>query len=253
MAPCCLKSSLVRATPCRRVGAPSRTVVVVAATPIHQELKTTICAGGLAALVAMVPAMQANAEVRLPPLDPDPQRCERGYVRRRRRRCRRTVVVAVVLTLLTLLTTSPPQTGNTIGQSNGVSGDKVLDLRFCDYTGADLSGKTLSGALLNDAILKGANLNEAVISKAFLVNTNLQNANLSNSVLDRSALDNADLRGATFVNAVITGITGFETANLEGANFEDALIGNEDAKRLCKNPSVAASDEMKMQIGCRGQ
>jgi uncharacterized protein YjbI with pentapeptide repeats len=68
-------------------------------------------------------------------------------------------------------------------------------------------------------------LTEAVISKAFLVKANLQNANLSSSVLDRSTLDGADLRGATFVNAVITGITGFETANLEGADFTDALIG----------------------------
>mmetsp|Transcript_14202 Transcript_14202/g.40527 ORF Transcript_14202/g.40527 Transcript_14202/m.40527 type:complete len:232 (-) Transcript_14202:1293-1988(-) len=208
----------------QRVNDARRCMAVRAfATGFDHKVQGAFCAGGLALLVAMTPAMGARAEVRLPPLDNDPQRCERGY------------------------------TGNTIGQSNGVSGDKVLDLRFCDFTGADLSGKTLSGALLNDAILKGANLTEAVISKAFLVKANLQNANLSSSVLDRSTLDGADLRGATFVNAVITGITGFETANLEGADFTDALIGNEDAKRLCKNPTVANSEEMKEQIGCRGK
>jgi uncharacterized protein YjbI with pentapeptide repeats len=35
-----------------------------------------------------------------------------------------------------------------------------------------------------------------------------------------------------FTNAVITG-TFFDGANLDGAMFEDALIGGEDVKRLC--------------------
>ena len=35
-----------------------------------------------------------------------------------------------------------------------------------------------------------------------------------------------------FINAVITGAF-FDGANLEGATFEDALIGGEDVKRLC--------------------
>lgn len=61
--------------------------------------------------------------------------------------------------------------------------------------------------------------------------------------------DKANLTGVQFVNAVITGAT-FEGADLSGANFEDALIGFEDAKRLCKNPTV--NEEMRQQIGCRG-
>jgi len=39
------------------------------------------------------------------------------------------------------------------------------------------------------------------------------------------------LTNVKFVNAVITGST-FKGANLSGSVFEDALIGNEDAKRL---------------------
>ncbi len=34
------------------------------------------------------------------------------------------------------------------------------------------------------------------------------------------------------VHAVITGTT-FDETNLDGASFEDALIGNEDVKRMC--------------------
>lgn len=36
-------------------------------------------------------------------------------------------------------------------------------------------------------------------------------------------------------------------------NVSFVILGYEDAKRLCKNPAVAASDELKGQIGCRGQ
>lgn len=171
-----------------------------------------------AALLAASP-LPSSAEIRLPPLDTDPNRCERAYV------------------------------GNTIGQANAVS-DKVLDLRFCDFKGKDLSGKTLSGGLLADADLTGANLSEVVMSKAYAVGANFTNANLTNAVVDRVAFDKANLSGVKFINTVITGAT-FQGANLENATFEDALIGNEDAKRLCNNPTLKG--ESRAQVGCRGK
>lgn len=77
---------------------------------------------------------------RLPPLSTDPDRCERAFV------------------------------GNTIGQANGVY-DKVIDLRFCDYTNdkSNLKGKTLSAALMSDAKFDGADMTEVVMSKAYAV------------------------------------------------------------------------------------
>ena len=75
--------------------------------------------------------------MRLPPIDQDPERCERAYV------------------------------GNTIGQANAVS-DRVLDLRKCTFDGTDLSTKHLSGGLLVDASFKGTNMTEVVMSKAYV-------------------------------------------------------------------------------------
>jgi|TARA_B110000977_G_scaffold170406_1_gene221086 uncharacterized protein YjbI with pentapeptide repeats len=75
--------------------------------------------------------------MRLPPIDQDPERCERAYV------------------------------GNTIGQANAVS-DRVLDLRKCTFDGTDLSTKNLSGGLLVDASFKGTNMTEVVMSKAYV-------------------------------------------------------------------------------------
>lgn len=54
---------------------------------------------------------------------------------------------------------------------------------------------------------------------------------MTNAVLDRVSFDGANLSNVKFVNAVITGST-FKGADLSGSVFEDALIGNEDAKRL---------------------
>ncbi|KAI8104797.1 hypothetical protein M9434_003349 [Picochlorum sp. BPE23] len=194
--------------------------VAVQATQSRSE--AGILLGGLAAsllLMGSPMSLHAESNTRLPPLDTDPNRCERATV------------------------------GNTIGQANAVS-DKILDLRFCDFTNKDLSTKTLSGALLADAILKGANLQEAVMSKAYAVGANFAGADMTNAVVDRVVFDKADLSNVKFVNAVITGAT-FDGANLDGADFEDALIGSEDAKRLCSNPTITA--ESKDQIGCRGK
>lgn len=57
-------------------------------------------------------------------------------------------------------------------------------------------------------------------------------ADMTNSVMDRVAFDKADLSDVKFHNAVITGAT-FIGTNLQGASFDEALIGGEDAKRLC--------------------
>jgi uncharacterized protein YjbI with pentapeptide repeats len=56
--------------------------------------------------------------------------------------------------------------------------------------------------------------------------------------------------GAKFVNAVITGST-FAGTNLADTIFEEALIGSEDAKRLCLNPTLTG--ESRAQVGCRGK
>lgn len=60
--------------------------------------------------------------------------------------------------------------GNTIGQANGVA-DKLLDLRFCDYTNdkTNLKGKTLSAALMSGAKFDGADMTEVTMSKAYAV------------------------------------------------------------------------------------
>eukprot|EP00882_Tetradesmus_deserticola_P002524 GHRQ01002687.1.p1 GENE.GHRQ01002687.1~~GHRQ01002687.1.p1 ORF type:complete len:217 (+),score=91.17 GHRQ01002687.1:193-843(+) len=177
-----------------------------------------VAAAGFTAL-SLLTAAPAVAEFKLPPISSDPNRCDRGY------------------------------TGNTIGQANAVS-DKVLDLRRCDYSGKDLSGKTLAGALLSDTDMSNTNLREAVLTKSYGVGAILSGADLTNAVVDRVDFSRAKLNGAKFVNAVVTGTT-FEGADLSESVWEDALIGNEDVKRLCTNPTLTG--ESRFQVGCRGK
>ena len=63
-----------------------------------------------------------------------------------------------------------------------------------------------------------------------------------------ATFDGADLTNANFFNAVITGTT-VEGATLTGATFENALIGKEDVKRLCENPTLVG--DTRYEVGCK--
>jgi len=88
-------------------GLRARCPPTAAATP--KPLSVSFVAAAVCLHLAFSSA--AHAEVRLPPIDTDPNRCERGF------------------------------TGNTIGQANAVS-DKLLDLRGCKFDGKSLAGKS---------------------------------------------------------------------------------------------------------------
>ncbi|GFH27263.1 uncharacterized protein HaLaN_25559 [Haematococcus lacustris] len=185
-------------------GAPEK-AVFGGAGPL--QLMVGVLASGL--LTTQV----AHAEFRLPPIDPDPKHCERGFV------------------------------GNTIGQANAVS-DKLLDLRRCDFKGANLSAKVLAGALMSESDFTDANLTEAVLTKASVFN----NADMTNAVIDRVDFSKASFRGVKLGNAVVTG-SSFEGADLTESVWEGALVGGEDVKRLCRNPTLVG--ESRLEVGCR--
>jgi uncharacterized protein YjbI with pentapeptide repeats len=67
-------------------------------------------------------------------------------------------------------------------------------------------------------------------------------------VIDRATFDGSDMIGTNFTNAVITGVS-FENTDLTDADFTEALVGNEDVKRLCANPTLKG--ETRLQVGCR--
>lgn len=84
--------------------------------------------------------------------------------------------------------------------------------------------------------------------QAFASDAKFEGANMINSILDRADFSNANLKNANLVNSVITGAN-FDNANLDNVDFEDALIGIEDVKRLCQNTTLTG--ESRLQVGCR--
>lgn len=203
-----------RAFACHTCKAPK---VVQFAKPNVERICQVAGACVASFIVSLSSVQPASAEFRLPPLDKDPLRCEKAFV------------------------------GNTIGQANAVS-DKILDLRFCDFKDKNLSGKTLAGALISEANLNNANMQEAVLTKAYAVKANMENVDLTNAVVDRVDFSGANLKGAKFINTVVTGTT-FLDADLTNSVWEDAVVGGEDVKRLCANPSLVG--ESRLQVGCR--
>jgi uncharacterized protein YjbI with pentapeptide repeats len=71
---------------------------------------------------------------------------------------------------------------------------------------------------------------------------------MTNAVVDRVDFDKANLSGVNFTNAVVTGAS-FTGTDLTETSWEDALIGSQDAKKLCENPTLVG--ESRMQVGCR--
>ncbi|KAL3151501.1 hypothetical protein ABBQ38_012500 [Trebouxia sp. C0009 RCD-2024] len=97
--------------------------------------------GGLAAAAILLVPHAALANARLPPVDSDPNRCERAFV------------------------------GNTLGMANAVS-DKLLDLRGCVYTGKNLADKVLSGALASDADFSKTVMSNVTMTKSYAKGAN---------------------------------------------------------------------------------
>ena len=190
---------------------------LIKTTRAKQSLVATSLAVTVSLLTPFAALADRGTEMRLPPIDKDPNRCERAFV------------------------------GNTIGQANAVS-DKTLDLRECKYDNVSVKGITLSGALMVDSVFDNSDFSETVMSKVYAKTSSFKNVNFTNAVIDRATFDGSDMTGANFQNAVLTGVS-YEGANLTGANFEEALIGDQDVKLLCLNPTVV--DESRLQIGCR--
>ena len=89
---------------------------------------------------------------------------------------------------------------------------------------------------------------EAVLSKVYAVDSDFSGVDFTSAVIDRAALMGSKFVGANFYNAVFTGV-GVEGSDFTDARFEDALIGSQDAKFLCENPTVKG--DARLDIGCR--
>ncbi|EEH52061.1 uncharacterized protein MICPUCDRAFT_53583 [Micromonas pusilla CCMP1545] len=136
----------------------------------------------------------------------------------------------------------------------GALPEAILDLGGCDYSGADLDGKVLSGAIMSGANFEGAIFTGGEASRAKAVGTNFRGSVLRGTNFYEMSFAGADLRGADFDNAILTNARfgrdgGGNWAQLDGVNWEGALLSSSDAQRACENPTV--DDYGRAILGCR--
>ena len=134
--------------------------------------------------------------------------------------------------------------------------EAALDLSGCrNFARADLAGSVLSGADMSGASFRGANLRGAEVSRATARGADFAGADFTNANLFGSRWDGADLADARFPNAILTGAkfgrdpASGRWAELEGADFEGALLSQSDLRKLCKNPSLDDTARLEV-LGC---
>ena len=140
-----------------------------------------------------------------------------------------------------------------MGQANAAR-DSLYDLRQCPMSGKNAAGFDISGAIMADGDFSNTNFKEAQLSKAFASGAKFDDCDFSAAVIDRAYFKGASFRGAIFNNAVLSAST-FEDADLENTDFTDAYIGQFDAKKICKNPTLKGENPKtgaptKESLGC---
>ncbi|MDX2273410.1 MAG: pentapeptide repeat-containing protein [Cyanobacteriota bacterium] len=131
-----------------------------------------------------------------------------------------------------------------------------------DFTKEDLQGRNFAGQDLRDSSFVKANLRQSDLNHvqaagvnlfgANLSHANLQAANLTGATLDMANLAGADLRGAILENSLMW-LAKVEDAQIEGADFTDALIRQDGLNILCKYASgtnPVTGRDTRESLGC---
>lgn len=149
---------------------------------------------------------------------------------------------AVLLVTASLLLVDPA----VAFRGGGPYGQEVT--RGQDLTGKDFSGKSFikqdfKTSILRQANFKGAKLLGASFFDADLTGADLSDADLRSADLSLANFTKANLSNANLEGALTTGNTSFKGSNINGADFTDVPLRDDQREYLCKiadgvNPST---------------
>jgi uncharacterized protein YjbI with pentapeptide repeats len=155
------------------------------------------------------------------------------------------IVLATIMFLMPLsaqAASSSSVTRSLLNEAGGenFSGKNLIRAEFTNATfrNTDFSNADLRGALFNGIFLDGANLHGIDFSSGIAYISKFKNVDLSDAIL----ADTNMLR-STFDNVDVT-----------DADFTDALLDNQQVKKLCKNASGTNSKtgvDTRESLGCR--
>ncbi|GLJ41600.1 hypothetical protein SUGI_0860890 [Cryptomeria japonica] len=110
--------------------------------------------------------------------------------------------------------------------------------RGADLSGKDFSGKTLvqqdfKTSILRQAKFKGAKLLGASFFDADLTGADLSDADLRGVDFSLANVTKANLSNANLEGALVTGNTSFKGSNINGADFTDVSLRDDQRQYLC--------------------
>lgn len=110
--------------------------------------------------------------------------------------------------------------------------------RGADLSGKDFSGKTLvqqdfKTSILRQAKFKGAKLLGASFFDADLTGADLSDADLRGVDFSLANVTKANLSNANLEGALVTGNTSFKGSNINGADFTDVPLRDDQRRYLC--------------------
>ncbi|MEA5563948.1 pentapeptide repeat-containing protein [Anabaena sp. UHCC 0399] len=102
-----------------------------------------------------------------------------------------------------------------------------------DFSGRDLTDSSFTKANLRQSNFSNSNLRGVSFFAANLESANLQGADLTNATLDSARLIKTNLTNAVLEGAFAASAK-FDGAIIDGADFTDALLRQDEQKKLCK-------------------
>lgn len=131
------------------------------------------------------------------------------------------------------------------------------------YSNAELSGQDFSNQILKAAEFSNANLTDvdfshsempgASFSGSLLKDTKFQGTDLTNAFMDSVKFIGTDLSDAILVESILLGSI-FKDVNIEGADFEMAILDGAQVKELCaiaRGTNSQTGMETRESLGCR--
>ena len=114
----------------------------------------------------------------------------------------------------------------------------ALDYNRENLLGRDFSGQVLTDASFTKANLRNSNLSNSDLTGVSFFAANLESANLEGANLTNATLDAARIIKTNLTNAVLTGAFAanakFDGAIIDGADFTDVLLRQDEQDKLCK-------------------